>query len=139
MAISNQELIKEALQENGVVAEGEEPTAAQAQRALKHLNRMLAEWREKDVDLHWVPQTELSDNAPIAEWMEDGIIANLAIHTASKFRAAQGVTPLLAARADAGYKTIAARVMNDNLGKADTSHLPYGAGGRWDINLDTFT
>ena len=139
MTITNAELIDEALRDIGVVGEGQSASAYQAKRALRALNQMLAMWAEQDCDLHFPPQrlVDLSTTCPIPPWAELGIQQNLSVICSTKFRSP--LRPDLATEADDRKRGIFARVMNDNLRKADMSHLPYGELGRWDINLDSRT
>ena len=134
--MTNIQIITKALQEIGLVAEGEEPTGEQGFDALDALNQMMAEWAVSDRDLNFPPQDTLSATCPIPAWAEDGVISNLAVNCCSIFRVP--ATGVLVDRANTGLNTITRTLINLNLEGADMSHLPRGTLSYWNIETGSF-
>ena len=134
---TNQEIIDLALQKLGVVEKGDSADSTDSNTALGVLNRMMLEWRERDMDFNWFRQDTLTDTVPIPDWSEEGVIANLALRAATDFRTP--IPPDLILEAAAGKQTIANRLINDRLTNTDMTHLPTGEGQRslYDIDTDT--
>jgi len=133
---TNQNLIDLALGKLGVIEAGESANSTDSATCLGVLNRMMAEWRERDMDMNWFTQDTLGDTAPLPEWAEEAIASNLAVRAASDFRS--NVTQAVITEALAGRRTVGNTLINQDLDNADMSHLPYGDGrlSRYDINTD---
>ena len=123
---TNQAIINFALGKIGVIEAGETANATDSATTLTVLNTMMAEWRERSMDLNWFTQDTLTDTAPIPEWAEEGVKSNLAVRAATDFRA--NVTPALLTEAMAGRRTIGNVLITQELDNADMSHLPWGDG-----------
>lgn len=134
MSITNVQVITKALEELGLVPEGESATAAQGSDMLDLLNQMMAAWSAQDCDLHFPPQDTLSAVCPIPEWAEAAVISNLAVFGSPQMRAPVSAT--LAVKASNGMDLVAKTLINLNLQGADMSHLHPGALGRWNILTD---
>jgi hypothetical protein len=132
---TNQSLIDLALGKIGVVEGGDSADATDSATALGVLNRMMAEWRERSMDMNWFTQDTLGDTAPLPEWAEEGIISNLAVRSASDFRVI--VSNELASEALLGRRTIGNTLINQELDNADMSHMPYGEGRLSRYNIET--
>jgi hypothetical protein len=133
--MTNQQLIDLALSKIGVVEAGDSANATDSTTALGVLNRMLAEWRERSLDLNWFTQDTLGDTAPLPEWAEEGVISNFAVRAASDFRVP--VSGELIAEAQDGKRTIGNTLINQTLDNTDMSHLPYGEGRQQGFDIDT--
>lgn len=133
--MTNNEVIKKALQELGVVAFNGTATNSQAQDCLDILNGMMAEWEQQDIDINWFPQDTLSETCPIPRWAENGVISNLAVTASASFRAP--LTEGLVQKATQGFNTIFHTVMKIKLQPSDMDHISKGSNGRWDINTDS--
>ena len=133
--MTNNEVIKKALQELGVVGFNGTATASQAQDCLDILNGMMAEWEQQDVDLNWFPQDTLSETCPIPRWAENGVISNLAVTASASFRAP--LSEGLIQKAYQGFNTIFNTVMKIKHQPSDMGHISKGSNGRWDINTDS--
>ena len=133
---TNQNLIDLAGGKLGIVEAGASANATDSATFLGVLNRMLAEWRERSMDLNWFTQDTLADTAPLPEWAEEAVISNLAARAASDFRV--NVSNELAHEALTGRRTIGNTLINQELDNADMSHMPYGEGrlSRYDIQSD---
>ena len=123
---TNQAIIDFALGKIGVIEAGETANATDSATTLTVLNTMMAEWRERSMDLNWFTQDTLTDTAPIPEWAEEGVKSNLAVRAATDFRA--NVTPALLTEAMTGRRTIGNTLISQELDNADMSHLPWGDG-----------
>ena len=123
---TNQQVIDFALGKIGVIEAGETANATDSATTLTVLNTMMAEWRERSMDLNWFTQDTLTDTAPIPEWAEEGVKSNLAVRAATDFRA--NVTPALLTEAMTGRRTIGNTLISQELDNADMSHLPWGDG-----------
>ena len=134
---TNQNLIDSGLGKIGVVEAGDSANTTDSATSLGILNRMMAEWRERSLDLNWFTQDTLGDTAPIPEWAEEGVISNFAVRAATDFRVS--VSQELISEATLGKRTIGNTLINQTLDNADMSHLPYGEGRleRYDIDNDT--
>ena len=123
---TNQQVIDFALGKIGVIEAGETANATDSATTLTVLNTMMAEWRERSMDLNWFTQDTLTDTAPIPEWAEEGVKSNLAVRAATDFRA--NVPPALLTEAMTGRRTIGNTLISQELDNADMSHLPWGDG-----------
>lgn len=134
--MTNQGLINLALGKLGVIEAGETANATDSATCLGVLNRMMAEWRERDMDMDWFTQDTLDDDVPLPEWAEEAIAANVAVRAAADFRSP--VTSELLTQAMDGKRTVGNTLINQELDNADMSHLPYGDGrlSRYDIESD---
>lgn len=135
--MTNQELINAALAKIGVIESPDSANTDDSATTLGVLNRMLAEWRERSMDLNWFTQDTLTDTAPLPEWAEEAVISNLAVRASTDFRAS--VTQGLFDEALTGRRTVGNTLINQSLDNADMSHLPYGDGrlSRYDIETDS--
>jgi hypothetical protein len=131
--MTNNELIKKALQELGIVAFNGTATASQAQDCLDGLNSMMAEWEQDDLNFNWFPQDTLSATCPIPRWAESGIISNLALYVSASFRSP--LTESLVGKAQKGLSTITRKVMTQKMAPADMSYLTTGT--RYNIETDS--
>ena len=133
---TNTQIITKALQEIGVLQEGQVPTAQQSSDALDIMNQMITQWKIQDIDLSYPPQDTASATFPLPIWAERAVITNLAVELAPSYK--KGISQILAVKADDSLDTIAILVMNNNLKPADMSHLPQGtAKYRYNIETDT--
>ena len=133
---TNQQIIDRALYELGFHEGGASADATDSGDALNALNDMMAEWRERSMDLNWFVQDTLSDTTPIPEWAQSGVISNLAVECSAVFNIA--LSQATALKADRGRRTIGNTMISQTLDNADMSHLPYGDGrlSRYDIETD---
>ncbi len=99
------ESIRTALQLLSVVDEDEEPTAKQAQDALKALNKMGHGFKSKGADLRW-QTVKLTTPLPIAEEFHEDIEYLLALRLAATY--GTQLTPEVATRASRAMRTITA-------------------------------
>ena len=132
---TNLQIITDALQELGIVPEGDEATAAQGEQALRYLNRIMAEYQVGD-GLSFAPQDTLSDTCPIPLWAENAIVALLAGNLASPMRV--NIRPELVARIDAAATSLRRTLINLKLQGADMSNIHLGSSRYWNINTGTW-
>ena len=121
MAITNVQLIGDALREINVISEIDTPSAEQGQHGLRKLNQMIAVWQVDGVKIGYFEQTSTTDTCPIPDWAEKGITAKLAIDLAPTYGAT--ISPELLAKADEGWATILRVSSNLKLQGLDASHL----------------
>lgn len=133
--MTNQELINLALIKLRVIEAGVDASATDSATTLGVLNRMMAEWRQRSMDVNWFAQDSLTDTAPLPDYAEEGVAANLAVRAASDFSAV--VTQQTYDEARDGKRTIANTLININLDNADMSHLPQGEGKYSDYDITT--
>jgi len=134
---TNRVIYQDAMEKIGVLEEGGTASSAQDTTGLNELNRMMNEWRIRDIDLNWFTQDTAADTAPLPNWAESGVIANLAVRLASEYRVP--VTPALADAANTGLQAIKTVLMNVELEEGqDMSHMNQGLGirSRYDIVND---
>lgn len=132
---TNQNVIDLALAKIDVIEAGESANSTDSATALGLLNRMMAEWGQRDMDFNWFKQDTLGDTIPVPDWAEEGVISNLAVRAAVDFSAI--VTPFLATEAMEGRRTIGNTLINLNLEQADMSHLPQGRDSGRNILTDS--
>ncbi len=135
--LTNIDIIRTALRKANILAITAQPSAEQAAECLLDLNTMMNNWEQSGIRLQYFNQTSTADDFPCAEYTHQGVIGMLAVSIASNF--GRSVTPELSngagtGYADVGYATIVRKAMNDQLPRADLSHLPQGLGRRrgWD-------
>ena len=134
---TNQTVIDNALGKIGVVEAGDSANTTDSATTLGVLNKMMAEWATRSMDLNWFIQDTLTDECPIPWWSEEGVTSNLAVRSASDFKAI--VSSELLTEAIDGRRNIGNVCINQTLDNADMSHLPYGDGrlSRYDIEIDS--
>lgn len=129
MSSTNLQIITDALRSLNVIDETETPSSEQGTSCLRHLNQMLAEWKDADgIDLGYFEQSSTTATCPVPAWAETGVWGKLAVRVAGHFGAQ--VTQSAAMAADEGYSTILRVLMNQQLQGADMSHLPAGSARR---------
>ena len=134
---TNQAIIDNALGKLGVIEAGDSANATDSAEALSILNKLMAEWAVRSMDLNWFIQDTLTDECPIPWWAEEGVTSNLAVRAAADFRSP--VTSELLTEAVDGRRTIGNTCINQTLDNANMTHLPYGEGrlSQYDIETDT--
>jgi len=79
VAITNQELIRDALVLSGIIGQTQSVSALQAQDALRSLNEMMSEWEDGVLrQLDWYEQTDLTATTPVPNWAIRGVKGSLA-------------------------------------------------------------
>lgn len=132
--MSNRQIVESALRSIHVLGEGESANDEQAASALEALNDMLEAWAEDGVDLQHFRQTDIEADSPLPAWTLRGVKAALAVELSGEYGAP--ITASLANKAEAGYQTIARRMVSEQIRPADLSHLPRGYPGYYDIVKD---
>ena len=132
---TNQTIINEALGKIGVVEAGDSANPTDSATGLRVLNKMMAEWGQRSLDMNWFPQDTLGDTIPIPDWSEEGVTSNLAMRAATDFRVP--VSNELLTEATNGRRTIGNTLINQKLDNTDMSHLPYGEGRNERYNIET--
>lgn len=127
--LTNIDVITRALRRINLNPEGVTPTAEQQADCLAELNSMLAKWEEDGIYLQWFAQTSASDDFPLPEYTQQGVIGHLAMRMAPVYSIS--LTPELVLYAEDGYQTISRKAMNRDLPRSDLSHLPRGASYGW--------
>lgn len=125
MAITNVDLIADALRELGVISEIQTPSPEQGAHALRKLNQMMAEWEEAGIRLEFFPQTVMSDPCPIPTYAENGVMCQLATRLASNYGATVSIE--LATSATSGYDTICRTAVSAQLPVGNMRNRPQGA------------
>lgn len=134
---TNTQIIIDALQEAGILAAAESPSAEDTSLALRRLNQMLEMWSEDGLKLGYFAQSNASDTCPIPAWSERAVSLSLAVNLCTAFQVP--VTAELAALANDAYTSLLRRVINMELEGADMRHLPMGSGrfgSGYDISTD---
>lgn len=137
--LTNIDIITRALRKINVNPEGVTPSAEQTQDSLDEMNSMINRWLEEDVNIQYFSQTEASDPFPCHEYTHQGVIGQLAVAIAGNYGIpvpAELSNPLGTGYADVGWQTILRKAMNDNLPRADLSHLPQGSGKRRNFDIE---
>lgn len=139
MSMTYSRFISRALIDLGRLGEGQEASASQLQTGLEVLNGFMAGLKTRDLDFHWyeAKQANAGDPIPIPEEYRESLLAWYAVTLAPTVRAP--VTIELAAKAKSGRELIGARLINQQLGNADMSHLPRGSGHRGSLVYDIDT
>lgn len=132
--MTNQELIDQALKENGYLDAGVSAGATDSADALDVQNQMMAAWAVSGKDLQYFPQDTLGDTVPIPIWAEEGVVSNLSLKLCAAFDIAP--TQALILKAEEGRNVIARTVMRNNIENADLTHLPWGRGNYANILTD---
>ncbi len=106
MAITNVQLIRDALSLINVLGVGEAAEAEQSEHALRQLNQIMEFWRTDGVDLQYYAQTvdDLGSDCPLPPDAELAVTHFLAIACAPHY--GRQVSPALAALAELYYKTL---------------------------------
>jgi hypothetical protein len=121
---TNLDVIKSALSLLGVVAEGQEPSAEQAELSLEVMNDIFLDWSEDGLEVGQWPQTDLSAAFP-AESVQT-CKSTLAVHLAPHFGKAPD--PVTLALASLGRERLVRNAVRARLEPADTSGMPGGSG-----------
>jgi hypothetical protein len=105
MAVTNRDIVKNALRLIGVLPSGTDPSAEDAEDAMTELNGLLSEMEAADTHIGWSAQT-LDDAFLLDEKHERGFAAMLAMECAPLF----GVEPManVVRRASIGAQLITA-------------------------------
>lgn len=125
MAISNSQLIRDALGLIGVLGEVEAASPEQATHGLRVLNRMILALQAKGIDLQYYEQTDPGADTPIPPEAEDVVLYFLAFKLAPSY----GKTVSLEMRAEGAelYATLVRNAVIDQLAPIQTT-LPRGEG-----------
>lgn len=123
MAITHQDLIRDALTLAGIIAKDQPVSARQAQDALDLLNEMMAEWDEAVTrKLGWYEITDLTANVPIPRWAQRGVKGSLARALAADYQLP--VTQEVLSMQTAGLSAIRKRTVGAR--EVDFTFLPQG-------------
>ena len=98
-------VIKDALGLLQIRAEEEPLEQADAQVAIRTLNRMMARFQTKGISLGFTVITKISDPMTISDDALDGVTSNLAINLHPHFKSGE-VTQTLASLANVGYDSL---------------------------------
>lgn len=98
------QVITDALLAIGVIRDGETPSAALQQQAIRRLNQMMALWEGEGRHLGYIPVGTVTDVLTVPDAAILGIVNNLAIHMAPHFGAT--VPAEIVALATMGLATI---------------------------------
>ncbi len=124
---TNVQIINAAYQMIGVVAESQAVSAEQGQIGLDTLNQLMSSLSTEDIDVGYFKQDSTTDDCPIPEWAERGIISKLAQELLAVYPSAQ-VIPRVTDDDTNGFAVIQRMCMNRKLVSQDTSNLGLGAG-----------
>jgi len=138
MSYTLSEVIGYALREINVIAENQEPSAAQAKQSLAKLSGMLGMWRdEKDIDIGWFKTDQPMERIPVPDYAFLAVYQNLAIVCAPQY--GKSVGPELATMAQQNLSSLMRVELNNKIDNVDMTHLPEGTGhfgSRYNINTD---
>lgn len=140
MSKTNVEIIESAYQTIGVVGESQTVSAEQGAIGLDTLNQMMNALAVSDIVIGYFTQTSTTDNCPIPDWSEQGVISLLAQQLLTIYPSAKAA-PGLMDDATNGVGTIKRVCLLQKLNPLDTRYLGVGAGhyGRgFDINTGLF-
>ena len=128
---TNVAIIQQAYQIIGVVGESQTVSAEQGQTGLDTLNELMASLSTEDIDIGYFKQESTTDDCPIPEWAERGIVSKLAQELLAVYPSAQ-VIPKIMDDDTNGFAVIRRMCMNRKLVDQDTRYLGLGAGNyRW--------
>lgn len=138
MAISNENLIRDALGLLGVLSEVEGMTAEQGSIGLRALNELMADWEQDGVNLEWYEQTSFAADAPLPDHAILAVKYYLAMALAPYFRVA--VSPEFTALGGKYYARLIRDAVRQRIQPTDVSSLPLGSGfnGTYDISTGNF-
>jgi len=137
MAITNIQLIDDALREINVISEVDSASSDQGAIALRRLNQMMEMWREDGIDLGYYPQADTTATCPIPDWAELAVTTGLAVNVAPRFGASASAE--LIGVGSSAYNTMLRKSLSEKLDNTDMTHLPIGQGHfgtRYDITTD---
>jgi hypothetical protein len=126
----NLDVITAALQLLGVIPEGQEATAEQADLGLKVLQDMLDEWESEGVYLNHSPDMTLLEDFAAPASATTAVKANLATTLAPYYERLPNA--VVVAMAQAGWSRLVRDAVSGQMKEADMSHLP-GAASTWDF------
>ena len=128
---TNVAIIQQAYQIIGVVGESQTVSAEQGQTGLDTLNELMASLSTEDIDIGYFKQESTTDDCPIPEWAERGIVSKLAQELLAVYPSAQ-VIPKIMDDDTNGFAVIRRMCMNRKLVDQDTRYLGLGDGNyRW--------
>lgn len=133
---TNVEIISGAYQVIGVIPESGSVSAEQGQIGLDTLNQLMSSLSAEDLDIGYFKQESTTDDCPIPEWAERGVISMLAQELLAIYPSAQ-VIPRIMDDESNGVAVIRRMCLNQKLVEQDRSYLGLGAGwyrNRYDIN-----
>ena len=135
MAITNIQVITDALRLINVISEIDTPSAEQGSHALRRLNQMIAQWEVDTVKFGYFAQSSTTDTCPIPDWAERGVTGQLALDLCPTYGAS--ISAEGAKLADEGWTTILRTAMNLKLRPSDLTHLG-GNSYLYDITTGTY-
>jgi hypothetical protein len=124
---TNVQIIQSAYQVIGVVGESQTVSAEQGQVGLDTLNQLMSSLSTEDIDIGYFKQDSTTDDCPIPEWAERGIISKLAQELLAIYPSAQ-VIPRINDDNTNGFAVIQRMCLNQKLRPLDTTYLGLGAG-----------
>ncbi len=125
--MTNVELIAGSYRMIGVIAESQTVSPEQGQIGLDTLNQLMSSLSTEDIDVGYFKQDSTTDDCPIPEWAERGIMSLLAQELLAVYPSAQ-VIPRVTDDDSNGVNVIRRMCMNRKLVSQDTSNLGLGAG-----------
>ena len=138
MAITNLELITDALREINVINEVQSASAEQGTQCLKKLNQLMEIWKEDSLNIGWFKQTDTSADAPVPDYAETAVMLALGVRAAPQYGASISVE--YAAALTMALKVLRRKLIVEGLDNTDMTHLPEGTGhwgSRYNITSDT--
>ncbi len=138
MAITNLEVIDDALREINVISEVDTASAEQGSYALRKLNQMMEVWKEEGISFGYFRQSSTAGTCPIPDWAESAVSTSLAVMCAAKYGATVSIE--LAAVLRSHYNMVLRKSISEKLDNTDMSHMPIGQGHfgtRYDITTDS--
>ena len=123
MALTYQQITRNALLKIGVLDEHQAPSAVQVQDGIRLLNEMLREWEGAGgIELGFFPGTASSDSVSIPDWSERAVTMDLGVRFASDYHVELGSAFI------ADQKSAHERLLAATMGDIDASlsHVPQG-------------
>lgn len=124
MVTTNLDVIAAALRLLNVIAEGDVPSAEQAETGLQVLNEFLEDWSERGIDVGQWPQNDVQDPFPGNSQTLQTVKAWLAVSLAPYYE--RDARPAVIAMATNGYDKLLRDSIRDSLEPVELD-LPVGS------------
>lgn len=127
--MNTSEIVTQALQALGVVAETESASAEQVATGLTMLNNMMADMAGDGVNVGFVAQSDPSADVGIGMEYRLALVNILAVYLSSVYT--KPVPPVVASLATMGRSRLIRDSIYQNRDPSTMTHIPLGTGWRW--------
>jgi len=128
MAVTYQQMIRNALVGAGVLDENQSPSAVQAADAISTLNDLVTDWQDnREIELGFYAQTPSTATVAIPDWAKRAVERALTVELQREYKLPSD--PELIALAESAYESMSVKALYEDT-TVDVSYLPLGQAKR---------